>query len=158
MSAEVSYMPQRLSNGAIVAPTPEEVRRTKEELRQRHAANAATTHRKYLHAQADIAEVAGAAASVVYGTQAEIDNANRQRMQDFVPTAMDILEDIITGRLPAPIGIRAKYAHLHLGRTGYGVINKVEASSMHQYLTREQIEQLKLRANEAAREAQSESK
>lgn len=69
----------------------------------------------------------------------------------FAPTALRLLEDIITGEVEAPIAIRAKYASAHLGRAGYAEIRKV--ASINTHLTRDDIEAIKQRALMAADEA-----
>jgi hypothetical protein len=140
-------MPQRLSNGVLAEPIPE--------LRAKYAglsdtASAAANHRRYLHAQSALEE-SSAELTEVY-TLAELDHQTRQRIQEFASVALTVLEDIITGKLPASLALRAKYAHLHLGRAGYGVINKT--STMSQHLTREDIEAIKDRATSAQADIQ----
>ena len=124
-----------------------------------------STHKRYVHAAAINAEHADAAYEQVnYAplpanyNAAELDAHIRQRIQTTALEALRLLEDLITGRIPASIALRAKYAHLHLGRAGYGVINKTSTTSLSQHLTREDIEQLKLRASLATQEGSSEPK
>jgi len=75
-----------------------------------------------------------------------------QRIQDFTPEALTLLEEIIEGKhAEASIGLRAKYAALHLARAGYGEIKK--AVNLNTHLKREEIEAIKSRSVAAAREA-----
>ena len=74
-----------------------------------------------------------------------------QRIQDFAPIAEQLLEDIVTGMLPAPLGLRAKYANSALARAGYGEITKVRAITSS--LSAKEIEAVKQRARAAARAA-----
>lgn len=73
------------------------------------------------------------------------------RIQEFAPVALAVLEDVITGKLEAPVAIRAKYASSHLGRAGFGEVHKV--ASINTHLSRDDIEAIKQRALEAASEA-----
>jgi predicted transcriptional regulator len=66
------------------------------------------------------------------------------RIQEFAPKALDLLEKIIEGEAGASLSIRAKYAHLHLGRAGYGEVKKI--TSLNANLSREDIEKIKERA------------
>lgn len=74
-----------------------------------------------------------------------------ERLKEFAPVAMRLLEEVIEGRHGASIALRARYADKHLGRVGYGEIKKI--ASMHEHLTREDIEAIKLRAVQAAERA-----
>lgn len=73
------------------------------------------------------------------------------RIQEFAPTALRLLEEVISGEVEAPIAIRAKYASVHLGRAGFGEVHKV--ASINTHLSRDDIELIKLRALEAASDA-----
>lgn len=73
------------------------------------------------------------------------------RIQEFAPTALAVLEDVIAGRTEATIAIRAKYASAHLGRAGYGEVKKV--ASINTHLSRDDIEAIKQRSVAAAQEA-----
>lgn len=73
------------------------------------------------------------------------------RIQEFAPIALQLLEDVITGKVESPVAIRAKYASAHLGRAGYGEVKKIAAISTH--LSRDDIEAIKERALQAALEA-----
>ena len=72
-----------------------------------------------------------------------------QRIKDFAPVALELLEQIISGRIPsASIALRAKVAAGHLGRAGYGEVHKVQA--LHAHLSAEDIRNIKHRVMEAA--------
>jgi hypothetical protein len=74
------------------------------------------------------------------------------RIQEFAPVALRLLEDVISGRDPdASISLRAKYASLHLSRAGFGEVKKV--ASINTHLTRDDIEDIKRRAVDAANDA-----
>lgn len=73
------------------------------------------------------------------------------RIQEFAPTALAVLEDVIAGRTEASIAIRAKYASAHLGRAGFGEVKKV--ASINTHLSRDDIELIKARAIDSARDA-----
>jgi hypothetical protein len=73
------------------------------------------------------------------------------RFKEFSPQAESLLEDIVTGSIPAPISIRARYAADLLDRAGHGAVKKV--MSMTTTLTRDDIEAIKSRALTAAKEA-----
>jgi hypothetical protein len=75
-----------------------------------------------------------------------------QRIQDFAPKALQLLEDVIEGRYEdASLSLRTKYASAHLGRAGFGEVKKINA--IHTTLSREDIERIKERAVRAAQEA-----
>ena len=74
-----------------------------------------------------------------------------QRIEEFAPQALQVLESIITGELEAPIGLVARTAENYMGRAGYGTLHKVHA--VHQRLSREEIEGIKERARSAAERA-----
>ncbi len=70
-----------------------------------------------------------------------------KRINDFGPTCLNLLEDIIKGKgegVDANLGMRAKYADKHLGRMGHGEIKKLQQASVH--LTPDEIEEIKDRA------------
>jgi DNA-binding CsgD family transcriptional regulator len=73
------------------------------------------------------------------------------RINEFAPLALKLLEDVISGEVEAPIAIRAKYASVHLGRAGFGEVKKI--ASVNTHLTRDDIELIKMRAIDSAREA-----
>lgn len=73
------------------------------------------------------------------------------RIQEFAPTALAVLEDVIAGKIEAPIAVRAKYASAHLGRAGFGEVHKV--ASINTHLSRADIEAIKERALSAAVDA-----
>jgi len=73
------------------------------------------------------------------------------RINEFAPTALRLLEEVISGEVEAPIAIRAKYASIHLGRAGFGEVKKI--ASVNTHLTRDDIEAIKLRALASATEA-----
>jgi hypothetical protein len=61
------------------------------------------------------------------------------------------VQDLITGKIEgASTALRAKYANLSLARAGFGEIRNISIS--HETLTREQIEAIKARAMNAAKE------
>lgn len=66
------------------------------------------------------------------------------RIQEFVPVALQLLEETIAGHNDASLALRLKYADKHLGRAGLGEVRKIQA--MHGHLTRADIEELKARA------------
>jgi len=73
------------------------------------------------------------------------------RIQQFAPKALKVLEDIIEGNYEeASLALRAKYASQHLGRAGFGEVKKV--ASISRTLTRNDIERIKERAVNGARE------
>lgn len=75
-----------------------------------------------------------------------------QRIEEFAPVALDLLEQIISGNIPeASIALRAKVASSHMSRAGYGEVHKAHILSQH--LTREDIERIKTRAVTAAQNA-----
>jgi hypothetical protein len=159
MPAEVTKIPLRLSNGVLVEQTESSIaaaERIKKQLnrQQRNESRTETNafnHRRYLHAQSQIEEYLNTELPERVYSNAEINAYVQQRIQDFAPTALDVLEDIITGKLPASLALRAKYAHLHLCRAGYPPITKV--SSISGTLTREDIEALKQRATQSKEES-----
>ncbi len=72
-----------------------------------------------------------------------------QRIEEFAPIALDLIENIVRGREPtASIGLRAKLAGGQLARAGYGEVHKVQA--LHGVLSRQDIESIKERAVQAA--------
>lgn len=73
------------------------------------------------------------------------------RITEFAPTALKLLEEVISGTIEAPIAIRAKYASVHLGRAGFGEVHKV--ASINTHLSRDDIEAIKQRALDSATEA-----
>lgn len=73
------------------------------------------------------------------------------RIQEFAPKALEVLEGIITGEIESPVAVRAKYASAHLGRAGFGEVHKV--ASINTHLSRDDIEQIKARALDAAMDA-----
>ncbi len=75
-----------------------------------------------------------------------------QRIEEFAPVALELIENIVRGRVPnASIALRAKLAGSQLARAGYGEVHKVHA--LHATLSREDIETIKERALAAARAA-----
>ena len=75
-----------------------------------------------------------------------------QRIEDFAPIALDLIEKIVRGRVPgASIALRAKMANSQLARAGYGEVQKVH--SVHATLSRTDIEGIKERARDAAVDA-----
>lgn len=76
----------------------------------------------------------------------------QERIAQFAPIAEQFLEDLISGKLEgASIPLRAKYANLALARAGHGEIKNINIQ--HATLTKEDIEQIKARAKNAAIEA-----
>lgn len=72
-----------------------------------------------------------------------------RRIEEFVPQALSVLEDIITGRTPgASIALRAKVAGGHLARAGYGEVHRVQA--LHAHLSGSDIQAIKDRARSAS--------
>lgn len=75
-----------------------------------------------------------------------------QRIEEFAPVALELLEEIISGNIPeASIALRAKVASSHMSRAGYGEVHKAHILSQH--LSREDIERIKMRAVSAAQSA-----
>lgn len=73
------------------------------------------------------------------------------RIEEFVPQALSVLEDIITGKMPgAGVALRAKVSSAHLARAGYGEVQKIH--SMHAHVTSDDIVRIKERALGAVRE------
>lgn len=75
---------------------------------------------------------------------------DRQRMLETTPKAMSLLEEIIEASgsgEEASLALRAKYADKHLARVGLGPITK--AVNMSGQLTREDIEEMKTKSNQA---------
>lgn len=71
-----------------------------------------------------------------------------QRIQGFLPTCLDLLEDVIKGKhKDASINLRTKTAQDYADRGGLGAVKKHQVMSAH--LTREDIEALKQRARDA---------
>ena len=82
----------------------------------------------------------------------EFQETLHERIQQFAPIAEQFLEDLITGKLEgASVALRAKYANLALARAGHGEIRNI--SIAHATLTKEDIEQIKARAQKAATES-----
>ena len=74
-----------------------------------------------------------------------------RRIEEFVPQALSVLEDIITGRMPGTsVALRAKVSAGHLSRAGYGEVHKVHA--LHGYVTKADVEEIKARAVDASRQ------
>ncbi len=72
-----------------------------------------------------------------------------QRIEDFAPIALNLIENIVRGKEPtASIGLRAKLASSQLARAGYGEVHKVQA--LHATLSRDDIQGIKDRARAAA--------
>ena len=75
-----------------------------------------------------------------------------RRIEEFAPIALDLIENIVRGRVPeASISLRAKLASSQLARAGYGEVQKIH--SVHATLSREDIENIKDRAVQAANAA-----
>jgi len=75
-----------------------------------------------------------------------------KKMEEFAPIAEQLLEDIVSGKFDgASLALRAKYADKALGRVGYGEVRKIQ--SLHGTLSRDDIEDIKARALQSAREA-----
>ena len=71
-----------------------------------------------------------------------------KRIEEFAPVALELLEDIMTGRQPgSSVALRAKVASSHLARAGYGEVHKAHVVSQH--VTRDDIERIKERAASA---------
>ena len=84
------------------------------------------------------------------GQRDEITMSVARRIEEFAPIALDLIENIINGRVPqASIALRAKLACGQLGRAGFGEVHKVQA--LHATLSREDIEAIKERATQAQR-------
>lgn len=119
------------------------------------------------HSNVDIADALGCSAQQVSNvrnspvSKLKLDDLRQQldaeaidigaRIQEFAPTALAVLEDVIAGRTEASIAIRAKYASAHLGRAGFGEVRKI--ASINTHLSRDDIEAIKDRAIHAARDA-----
>ena len=74
-----------------------------------------------------------------------------QRIEEFAPIALQVLEDIITGQMDgASVALRARAASGHLARAGYGEVQKVHA--LHAHVNSDDISRIKQRALNAARE------
>jgi hypothetical protein len=72
----------------------------------------------------------------------------QNRIRSVAPTAQNLLEDIITGSVPAHISLRAKYASELLNRAGLSPVHRI--ASVSTTLTRDDIESIKRRAIDAA--------
>lgn len=71
-----------------------------------------------------------------------------QRIEEFAPIALDLIENIVRGHVPtASIALRAKLAGSQLARAGYGEVQKVH--SVQTTLSRADIESIKERAQRA---------
>ena len=71
-----------------------------------------------------------------------------QRIEEFAPVALDLIESIVRGRVPeASIALRAKLASSQLARAGYGEVQKVQ--TLHAHLSQSDIADIKRRASEA---------
>ena len=87
------------------------------------------------------------------GMRDEETMAIARRIEEFAPIALDLIENIVRGRVPgASIALRAKLAGGQLNRAGYGEVHKVH--SVHATLSRQDIEDIKQRALEARDAAQ----
>jgi plasmid maintenance system antidote protein VapI len=71
-----------------------------------------------------------------------------ERVRRFMPVALDYLESIVRGEEDVTPGLRARTAENYLSRGGYGTVQKV--ASVHQHISRSEIEELKERARSAA--------
>lgn len=161
MPASVTEMPYRFKDGTIGYPTPALIARSNQRKRElglpttEHRDDA--THRQFARTAQRNTEAYKAAAQQIYAT-AELTTEIYQRILLFAPVALKVLEDIISGELPAPIALRAKYASLHLGRAGFPSITKVDAAHFNQHLTSADVELIKQRASLATQESSSELK
>ena len=79
---------------------------------------------------------------IMFSTQSSI--------KEFAPTASSVLKSIVDGSMPAPVSIRARYAADLLDRAGLSAVRKV--ASISTTLTRDDIEAIKARAVQAARD------
>jgi hypothetical protein len=164
MSAQVTKMPLTLSNGIRLEPTPGATAAA-ERIRQRlrHSSEGSSDpndraykHRKYLHAQAEIENWLAESASELQSYNAgELNEYLNQRIHEFSVTALQVLEDIISGHLPASIALRAKYASMHLSRAGFPPLTKVTSVTGH--LTRDDVEAIKQHHVSAVKEASGEA-
>jgi hypothetical protein len=82
----------------------------------------------------------------------------RESLLEVAPLAAQLLRDIITGDIPAPLGVRAKYASEALARVGFGPITKTVSHSMRETLSMEDIERIKQRAIAASEAVEIEAK
>ena len=75
----------------------------------------------------------------------------KKELEDAAIAGAAFLRGICDGSIAAPVSVRAKYASLALSRVGLGPIQK-SVSPLAGHLTREEIEELKLRVKEAQEE------
>lgn len=73
-----------------------------------------------------------------------------KRIEKFTPIALQLLEDIIEGKVETSIGLAARTAENYVSRGGYGTVQK--SVSLNGTLTKSDLERIKERAKEAKRE------
>lgn len=169
-NANISYMPIKLPDGTII-PMTERVREFGDRVRERARRERGTqnTQHNYALASQQISEMVEAtneaideAIEVVEATSLTRQEI-AQRINAFVPVALQFLEDVIAGKYPASIALRAKYADKHLARAGYGIVLRSTNLNMNQTLEASDIENIKQRAlaaqnNEITREDPTQQK
>lgn len=71
-----------------------------------------------------------------------------REIQEIAPAALELLKEIIGGDVQdASIALRAKTAESMLDRAGHGAINRSQIQNVPYYLTEDEIEDLKRRAD-----------
>ena len=76
-------------------------------------------------------------------------NHIREEVRLAAESGATFLRQVCDGTIPAPVGMRAKYASLALARVGFGPIAKSLTPVQHDSLSRGEIEEIKRRAIEA---------
>jgi hypothetical protein len=75
----------------------------------------------------------------------------RESVLEMAPIAAELLRGVLDGSIAAPLGLRTKLASDALARVGFSPITKSVTSTMHNYVTADELEVLKKRVI-AARE------
>lgn len=167
--ATITPFPVRMSDGSVLTDTPEvlalrsklhkkfgvgsnEPSASPEYESQLDSTVRANTNARFAHAiNATLQSAREIELSGIVPLAAQLDAHIRERIQLGALEALTLLENIVTGAVPASIALRAKYASYLLNCAGYGPLTRIDAMRISQHLTRDDIETLKQRANEASR-------
>ncbi len=76
-----------------------------------------------------------------------------QRITEMAPEALDVLKEVLEAKETASLSLRAKVAGDILDRAGHSAIRTVRTEGIHAHLTSDDLERIKARALEKARDA-----
>jgi hypothetical protein len=146
--ATVTQFPLRLSDGSVITDTPE-ILQLREELKSERELRSKSNAAPRLSSSSTITAATTLLAQALQNSNelleaydlSEIDEHIYKRIKLSALDALKVLEDIISGRLPASVAIRAKVASMHLSRAGFPPVTKVQ--SVTGYLSRDDIEAIK---------------